>query len=149
MSTIPTQNVGGMILFPRPVMLTSNIDQLTKNKNAQKLKIGTFDRSIFDQYMINNNTTKPPSMFVPPGYSIIVVYNNGKTKTFSNTSNFANIESLVVLNTKDIKSFTILYLDETKIESFSLNSDGFTISWTEIVIIILLLIILYCYLEHQ
>ena len=146
---IPTQNIDGRILFPRPIVLVNNIEQLTRNRNAKRLKTGTFDRSIFDQYMTNNNTTMSQSMIVPPGFSIFVVYNNGKTKTFSNTSSFANVESLVVLNTKNIKSFTASYLNEKQIESFSLNSDGFTISWTEIVIILLLLIILYCYLKQQ
>lgn len=139
----------GTISNPPTVLLTKNIELVLRDENQTILPAGTYDRNTLVEVLKKTNpqiqpsAQMQPSLFILPGTSVSVVYYDGTQKKFSSPPKGPAQDSIVMLNTSNIKSFTTSNIDTN--EHFTINSSGISSSWVEIMVMILIIVLLYYY----
>jgi hypothetical protein len=108
-----------------------------------KVELGSYDSTSDLVRKLNEFVDRGSLLIVPKNVSALVKYENGKSRLVTNNRDDAvlgvgigKIESIVVSD----------YDDGQILEKFSIEKDGVSLGWFDVLLVLILLLLLYYYL---
>lgn len=130
------------------VILSKSVEHIVSPSDTKMLKTGSYNEAFLNDFKRTTNSQASPTLFVLPGTSVQMVYNDGKSRTINNKSNKGNGGDVIMSDTFNVVSFSVsrvnpTYNYENNYENFDVSSRGISISWIDVLIIIILISIGY------
>lgn len=137
---IQTSSTNALYTTTGRVVVTKPLKDMVKTKEFQILTNGRYEtRSIVEA--VTPGTVDPLTLFIEPDTRVILNYQNKQTRTIDNLSRSGQS---IALNLTDVTSFEVHSTRTTDpVEGFDVNCNGVSFSYTDLLIILFLLVIAF------